>query len=66
MENLSFSFNSVIGLLGCVIALCVYIANRLMKQSDTNEKRIDKLEKIVDKHETCFFYVKRDIEELKR
>ena len=66
METLTFNFSTVIGLLGILIALCVYIVNRFVKQLEDTEKRLDKVEKIADKHETCFFYVKKDIEELKK
>ena len=52
MENLTFSFNTVIGLLGLVITLCVFIFNRsisdlknLKKWQIAQDKRLKEIEK---------------------
>ena len=52
MENLTFSFNTVIGLLGLVVVLCVFIFNRsisdlkdLKEWQITQDERLKEIEK---------------------
>ena len=74
MENLTFSFNTVIGLLGLVVVLCVFIFNRSI--SDLKEWQITQDERLkeIEKHgsvklkefEMCIDYIKKEIEKLKK
>ena len=77
MENLTFSFNTVIGLLGSLAGLCVIIFNRAVR--DINELKAwqiaqDKRLKEIEKHgsvklrelEMCIDYIKKEMEKLKK
>ena len=77
MENLTYSFNTVIGLLGLVITLCVFIFNRSISDlKNLKEWQIaqDKRLKEIEKHgsvklrelEMCIDYIKKEIEKLKK
>ena len=77
MENLTFSFNTVIGLLGLVVVLCVFIFNRSISDlKDLKEWQIaqDNRLKEIEKHgsvklrelEMCIDYIKKEMEKLKR
>lgn len=77
MENLTFSFNTVIGLLGLVITLCVFIFNRsisdlknLKKWQIAQDKRLKEIEKHgsvkLREFEMCIDYIKKEIEKLKK
>ena len=77
MENLTFSFNTVIGLLGLVVVLCVFIFNRSISDlKDLKEWQIaqDNRLKEIEKHgsvklrefEMCIEYIKKEIEKLKK
>ena len=77
MENLTFSFNTVIGLLGLVITLCVFIFNRsisdlknLKKWQIAQDKRLKEIEKHgsvkLRELEMCIDYIKKEIEKLKK
>lgn len=77
MENLTFSFNTVIGLLGLVITLCVFIFNRAISDlKDLKEWQIaqDKRLKEIERHgsvkfkefEMCIDYIKKEMEKIKR
>lgn len=77
MENLTFSFNTVIGLLGLVVVLCVFIFNRSISDlNDLKEWQIaqDNRLKEIEKHgsvklrelEMCIDYIKKEMEKLKK
>ena len=73
MENITFSFNTVIGLLGLVVVLCVFIFNRsigdikyLKEWQIEQDKRLNDLEKIIEKGQFCFEYIKKDLQEIKK
>ena len=77
MENLTFSFNTVIGLLGLVVVLCVFIFNRSISDlKDLKEWQITQDERLkeIEKHgsvklkefEMCIDYIKKEIEKLKK
>ena len=77
MENLTFSFNTVIGLLGLVVTLCVFIYNRSVsdiKQLESwqrvQDERLKEIEKTgsvkMKEFEMCIEYIKKEIEKLKR
>ena len=77
MENLTYSFNTVIGLLGLVITLCVFIFNRsisdlknLKKWQIAQDKRLKEIEKHgsvkLREFEMCIDYIKKEIEKLKK
>lgn len=77
MENLTFSFNTVIGLLGLVVVLCVFIFNRSISDlKDLKEWQIaqDNRLKEIEKHgsvklrelEMCIDYIKKEMEKLKK
>ena len=73
MENITFSFNTVIGLLGLVVVLCVFIFNRsigdikyLKEWQIEQDKRLNELEKIIEKGQFCFEYIKKDLQEIKK
>ena len=77
MENLTFSFNTVTGLLGLVVVLCVFIFNRSISDlKDLKEWQIaqDNRLKEIEKHgsvklrefEMCIEYIKKEIEKLKK
>ena len=77
MENLTFSFNTVIGLLSGLIGLCIVIFNRAISDlKDLKEWQIaqDNRLKEIEKHgsvklkefEMCIDYIKKEIEKLKK
>lgn len=77
MENITFSFNTVIGLLGLVITLCVFIFNRsisdlknLKKWQIAQDNRLKEIEKHgsvkLREIEMCIDYIKKEIEKLKK
>lgn len=77
MENLTFSFNTVVGLLSLVITLCVFIFNRAISDlKDLKEWQIaqDNRLKKIERHgsvklrelEMCIDYIKKEIEKLKK
>ena len=77
MENLTFSFNTVIGLLGLVVVLCVFIFNRsisdlknLKEWQITQDERLKEIEKHgsvkLKEFEMCIDYIKKEIEKLKK
>lgn len=77
MENLTFSFNTVVGLLGGAFALCVIIFNRavgdikeLKSWQITQDERINKIETQgslkIQKLELCLENAKKDIDKLKK
>lgn len=77
MENLTFSFNTVIGLLGLVITLCVFIFNRsisdlknLKKWQIAQDNRLKEIEKHgsvkLKEFEMCIEYMKKEMEKLKK
>lgn len=77
MENLTFSFNTVIGLLVLVVTLCVFIYNRSVsdiKQLESwqrvQDERLKEIEKTgsvkMKEFEMCIEYIKKEIEKLKR
>lgn len=77
MENLTFSFNTVVGLLGLVVTLCVFIYNRsvsdlksLKKWQIAQDKRLKEIEKHgsvkLKELEMCIDYIKKEIEKLKK
>ena len=73
MENITFSFNTVIGLIGLVVVLCVFIFNRsigdikyLKEWQIEQDKRLNDLEKIIEKGQFCFEYIKKDLQEIKK
>ena len=77
MENITFSFNTVIGLLVLVVTLCVFIYNRSVsdiKQLESwqrvQDERLKEIEKTgsvkMKEFEMCIEYIKKEIEKLKR
>lgn len=73
MENLTFSFNTVIGLIGLIVVLCVFIYNRatgdikdIKEWQIKQDKRLNDLEKIIEKGQFCFEYIKKDLQEIKK
>ena len=77
MENITFSFNTVIGLIGGVAGLCVIIFNRAV--SDIKElkawqiaqdKRLKEIERTgsvkFKEFEMCIDYIKKEMEKIKR
>ena len=77
MENITFSFNTVIGLLGLVVVLCVFIFNRAISDiKDLKEWQIaqDKSLKEIERtgsvklreFEMCIDYIKKEMEKIKK
>ena len=73
MENLTFSFNTVIGLIGLVVVLCVFIFNRAVSDIKDlkawqikQDERLNDLEKVIEKGQFCFEYIKKDLQEIKK
>ena len=77
MENITFSFNTVIGLLSLVVVLCVFIFNRAISDlKDLKEWQIaqDKRLKEIERHgsvkfkefEICIEYIKKEMEKIKK
>ncbi len=77
MENITFNFGTVIGLLSFSFGLCVYIFNRAVSDIDKNikdlkewqikqDKRLNDLEKVIEKGQFCFDYIKKDLQEIKK
>ena len=77
MENLTFSFNTVIGLLSGLAGLCVIIFNRAVRDlKDLKEwqiaqdKRLKEIERTgsvkFKEFEMCIDYIKKEIEKLKK
>ena len=77
MENLTFSFNTVIGLIGGIIGLCVVVFNRAvgdLKDLKTWQIAQDNRLKEIERHgsvklrefEICVEYIKKEIEKIKR
>ena len=77
MENITFSFNTVIGLLGLVVVLCVFIFNRaisdlkdLKEWQIAQDKRFKEIEKTgsvkFKEFEMCIDYIKKEMEKIKK
>ena len=77
MENITFSFNTVVGLLSLVVGLCVVVFNRAISDlKDLKEWQIaqDKRLKEIERHgsvklkefEICIEYIKKEMEKIKR
>jgi len=73
MENITFSFNTVIGLIGLVVVLCVFIFNRAVSDIKDlkawqikQDERLNDLEKVIEKGQFCFEYIKKDLQEIKK
>ena len=77
MENITFSFNTVVGLLGGVAGLCVIIFNRAVSDirelkawQITQDERLLRIENQgslkIQKLEICLEAAKKDIEKLKK
>ena len=77
MENITFSFNTVVGLLGLVVVLCVFIFNRaisdlkdLKEWQIAQDKRLKEIEKTgsvkFKEFEMCIDYIKKEMEKIKK
>ena len=77
MENITFSFNTVIGLLGLVVVLCVFIFNRaisdikdLKEWQIAQDKRLKEIERTgsvkFKEFEICIEYIKKEMEKIKK
>ena len=77
MENITFSFNTVIGLLSLVVVLCVFIFNRaisdikdLKEWQIAQDKRLKEIERTgsvkFKEFEMCIDYIKKEMEKIKR
>ena len=77
MENITFSFNTVIGLLGLVVVLCVFIFNRaisdikdLKEWQIAQDKRLKEIERTgsvkLREFEMCIDYIKKEMEKIKK
>ena len=77
MENITFSFNTVIGLLGLVVVLCVFIFNRaisdikdLKEWQIAQDKRLKEIERTgsvkLREFEMCIEYIKKEMEKIKK
>lgn len=77
MENITFSFNTVIGLLGLVVGLCVVIFNRAVSdikdlkawqiKQDNRLKEIERHGSVkLKEFEICIEYIKKEMEKIKR
>ena len=77
MENITFSFNTVVGLLSLVVVLCVFIFNRaisdlkdLKEWQIAQDKRLKEIEKTgsvkFKEFEMCIDYIKKEMEKIKK
>lgn len=73
MENINFNFATVIGLLSISFGLCVYIFNRAVSDIEDlkewqikQDERLNDLEKVLEKGQFCFEYIKKDLQEIKK
>ena len=77
MENITFSFNTVIGLLGLVVVLCVFIFNRAISDikdlkewqiaQDNRLKEIERTGSVkLREFEMCIDYIKKEMEKIKK
>lgn len=77
MENITFSFNTVVGLLSLVVGLCVFIFNRaisdlkdLKEWQITQDKRLKEIERTgsvkFKEFEMCIEYIKKEMEKIKK
>lgn len=77
MENITFSFNTVIGLLGLVVVLCVFIFNRavsdikdLKEWQIAQDKRLKEIERTgsvkFKEFEMCIDFIKKEMEKIKK
>ena len=77
MENITFGFNTVVGLLGGAFALCVIIFNRavsdikdLKEWQILQDTRISKIENHgslkLQELELCLNFVKKEIDKIKK
>lgn len=68
MEKLNFNYGTLIGLLSIISALCLYVFNRLLldikdlkKWQLKQDARITAVEKVLEKVDICFEYIKKDL-----
>lgn len=77
MENITFSFNTVVGLLSLVVVLCVFIFNRaisdlkdLKEWQIAQDKRLKEIERTgsvkFKEFEMCIDYIKKEMEKIKK
>lgn len=77
MENITFSFNTVVGLIGGIVGLCVFIFNRaisdlkdLKEWQIAQDKRLKEIERTgsvkLREFEMCIEYIKKEMEKIKR
>ena len=77
MENITFSFNTVVGLLSLVVVLCVFIFNRaisdlkdLKEWQIAQDKRLKEIERTgsvkLKEFEMCIDYIKKEMEKIKK
>ena len=77
MENITFSFNTVIGLIGGIVGLCVVVFNRAISDlkdlkewqiaQDNRLKEIERTGSVkLREFEMCIDYIKKEMEKIKK